>query len=49
MFWFELEKKAKSVEWNNGNMNEKFILFSVNGYTKRLVELAENRGNLILG
>lgn len=45
---FELEKKAESVEWNKGRRREKFILFSVNGYSKRLIQLAEIKGNLIL-
>ena len=45
---FELERKAENVEWNKGNRKEKFILFSVNGYSKRLTQLAEARENLIL-
>lgn len=46
---FDLENKSKNVDWKNENRNEKFILFSVNGYTKRLIELAKNRDNVILG
>ena len=44
----ELERKAESVEWNKGSRREKFVLFSVNGYSKRLLEMAELRENLIL-
>lgn len=43
----ELERKAESVEWNKGSRREKFVLFSVNGYSKRLMEMAEVRENLI--
>lgn len=46
---FDLENKSKNVDWKNENRNEKFILFRVNGYTKRLIELAKNRDNVILG
>lgn len=45
---FDLENKSKNVEWKNEYRKEKYILFSVNGYTKRLTELAENRDDVIL-
>ena len=46
---YNLEKKAKEVEWKKDNRREKFILFSINGYSKRLVEIAESRDDIILG
>ena len=46
---YNLEKNAKEVEWKKDNRREKFILFSINGYSKRLVEIAESRDDIILG
>lgn len=43
-----LEEKAKSLEWNRDDRNEHFILFSINGFTDDLIELAKYRDNLIL-
>ena len=46
---FDLENKSKNVDWKNERRKERYILFSINGYTKRLMELVENRDNVILG
>ncbi len=43
-----LEEKAKSVEWKIGNRNEHFVIFSINGFTDELKELAGNRDNVLL-
>jgi hypothetical protein len=45
---FNLEKKASQVNWMNGRRNEKFILFSVNGFSYRLKEICEKRDDIIL-
>lgn len=46
--YYELKEKAKSVEWKNNQRNEKYIIFSINGYTNKLKKLAKSRNDLIL-
>lgn len=46
--FYDLKEKAKQVEWKKEDRNEKYILFSINGYTKELKELAIARDDLIL-
>ncbi len=43
-----LEEKAKAVEWRKDNRNEHFILFSINGFTDELIELAKTRNDVVL-
>lgn len=43
-----LEEKAKAVEWKKDNRNEHFILFSINGFTDELIELAKTRNDVVL-
>lgn len=43
-----LEEKARLVEWKRNNRHEHFILFSINGFTDELVELAKTRDNIFL-
>jgi len=43
-----LEEKAKAVEWNKNHRKEHFILFSINGFTDELVELAKKRKDILL-
>ncbi len=43
-----LEEKAKSVEWKKGKRKEHFILFSINGFTDELTELAGTRDDVLL-
>lgn len=45
---FELERKADRVEWKKNERKNRFILFSINGYTDKLKELAEMREDLFL-
>lgn len=44
----ELEEKAKSVAWKKEHRKEHFILFSINGFTEELVELAKTRDDVVL-
>jgi AAA+ ATPase superfamily predicted ATPase len=44
----DLLRKKELVNWNKENRREKFILFSISGFTNRLVALAEERDDLIL-
>jgi uncharacterized protein len=44
----DLEEKSKIVKWKNNNRNEHFILFSINGFTDELIEIAKTRDNLAL-
>ncbi len=43
-----LVEKAEKVDWNKGDRNEFFVLFSINGYTDKLRKIAENCKNLHL-
>lgn len=47
--FYELKEKAKSVQWKNDTRKERYILFSITGYTNRLKQLAEDKEELILG
>lgn len=47
--FYELKEKAKFVEWKKNNRKEKYILFSISGYTEELKKLAKERDDLILG
>ena len=44
----KLEEKARLVEWHNDNRNERYILFSISGYTDKLKEVCKNREDVIL-
>lgn len=44
----ELERKVKNVEWNSNNRKEKYILFSISGYTNRLKDVVNKRSDVIL-
>lgn len=43
-----LEDKAKLVDWHKKDRKEWFVLFSINGFTSELKELAQERNDLIL-
>lgn len=43
-----LEEKGKSVEWKKNNRKNWYIIFSINGFTDDLIELANNREDLLL-
>ena len=47
--YYNLKEKAKQVSWKKENRIEKYILFSINGYTEKLLKLAKKEENLILG
>lgn len=44
----ELEEKADIVDWHKTGRKKYFILFSLNGFTDELIEIAETRNDLIL-
>jgi len=46
--FYELLQKKDIVQWRNETRNEKFLLFSINGYTQQLMELSTTRDDLIL-
>ena len=46
--FYKLKEKAQLVEWKKEDREEKYILFSINGYTEKLIELARTRDDLIL-
>lgn len=44
----DLELKSERVGWNRGARKERFVLFSVNGFTDELVTLSKARKDLLL-
>lgn len=47
--YYNLKEKAKQVSWKKESRIERYILFSINGYTEKLLKLAKKEENLILG
>lgn len=47
--YYKLREKAKLVDWNKDKRNEKYILFSISGYTDKLKELSLSNNDIILG
>ncbi|MCL1918989.1 MAG: ATP-binding protein [Peptococcaceae bacterium] len=45
--YYKLREKAMGVEWNRQGRREKYIFFSINGYTDRMTELAGQEGLLL--
>ena len=43
-----LEEKAEMVEWNKNNRHIWYVLFSINGFTSELEELANQRDDIVL-
>ncbi len=46
--FYQLKEKAKLVDWNREKRTEKYVLFSITGYTPELKKLAKKREDLIL-
>lgn len=45
--YYQLVEKSKAVNWKSDG-REQFILFSINGFTKQMKDLAKNNKNIIL-
>ncbi|MDF2699163.1 MAG: ATPase [Haloplasmataceae bacterium] len=41
-------EKAKTVEWNNENRKEHYILFCISGFTQPMIDLAKMREDIVL-
>ena len=46
--FYDLLRKKELVLWNKDKRREKFVLFSIGGFTSRLIELAGERDDLLL-
>ena len=46
--FYSLIEKKDHVQWNKENRREKFVLFSIGGFTNQLLELAAERNDLLL-
>ncbi len=46
--FYNLLRKKELVPWNKDMRREKFVLFSISGFTNRLTELSKARGDLLL-
>jgi AAA+ ATPase superfamily predicted ATPase len=46
--FYSLVEKSKRVSWFKDKREDMFVLFALNGYTKKLIELAESRSDLLL-
>ena len=44
----DLLVKKDAVKWKNDNRTERFVLFSISGYTEQLLELEKKRDDLVL-
>lgn len=45
---YELKRKSNLVDWNKSSRQERYILFSISGYTDRLKEICKEMDNVIL-
>ncbi len=45
---YNLKEKAKQVEWKKDDRKEKYILFSITGYTDNLKDIAKKSNDIIL-
>jgi len=45
---YDLQDKAKVVQWGRGKRKEYFILFSKSGFTPDMIKLAKEKGNVVL-
>ncbi len=43
-----LARKSKLVDWNNNKRNNRFILFSKNGFTSKMIEIAKKENVLLV-
>ena len=46
--FYDLMRKKEIVLWNKDNRLEKFVLFSISGFTDRLISLSKERHDLLL-
>jgi len=46
--FYDLLRKKEFVPWNKDTRREKFVLFSISGFTNRLTELSRTRDDLLL-
>lgn len=46
--FYALLDKAKEVDWKKGNRREWYVLFSINGFTDKMQELAKSRDDIVL-
>lgn len=46
--FYQLQKKAGRVSWHRGRRKEMYCIFSMSGFSPRLLELAADRDDLIL-
>ena len=46
--YYNLKRKAELVDWKKGNRKEKYIIFSITGYTEELKQIASKTDELIL-
>jgi len=46
--FYDLLRKKELVPWNKGKRHEKFVLFSISGFSDRLMKLTDERNDLLL-
>jgi len=46
--FFDLQAKAKNVQWRKDKRKEFFILFSKSGFTANMIKLAKEKDNIVL-
>ena len=45
---YALLDKAKEVDWKKGSRREWYVLFSINGFTDKMLEIAKSRDDILL-
>lgn len=48
IIFYTLSEKAKDVMWKNNTRREWYVLFSINGFTDEMINLASSRGDILL-
>lgn len=46
--FYALLDKAKEVDWKKGSRREWYVLFSINGFTDKMLEIAKSRDDILL-
>jgi len=46
--FYRLKEKAKMVEWKKDSRKEKYVLYSITGFSNELKKIAKENGDLVL-
>ncbi len=46
--FYDLLERKKAVEWKKNDRREWYVLFSINGFTDEMIQLAGSRNDILL-